>query len=181
MSYALRLDKRLETKRRFFQRRKRSKCNQSLDSKARERNYDLKRQYLAAFSNSKLKTEEAIAEANELKTSTDKIWEAYSQAELGIGLVKLAFQDKLGIKIGWFRKLDPGEILGKKSDSANQQRLKLNLSASNRHLETAMSNLAQGKAAEGLEQARKARDILKSILLWNSSGADKRKNPRKRP
>ncbi len=105
----------------------------------------------------------------------DKIWEAYSQAELGIGLAKLAFRDKLEIRIGRFRELYAAEIPGRKTVQI-PQRIELGLSVSKNCLESAISNLNEGKAAEGLEQARKGRDILKLLLLENSSSTSRKKS-----
>jgi hypothetical protein len=139
-----------------------------------DQNVDLKKQCLASLSKSIKKIQEALGATRDQNIMIDRIWEAYSQVELSIGLAKLAFRDKLKTRIGKFREFYAVENPGRKNLQTHQK-LELDLSVSKSHLQLAVSNFDEGNATEGLEQARKGRDILKSILLENSSTTNRRK------
>jgi len=139
-----------------------------------DQNDELKKQCLASLSNSRAKIQEALLAKKEKDAIIDKIWKAYSQAELAIGIAKLAFRNKLETKIGKFRDLYTAGIPGGKTLQM-PEKLEMELSASKSWLELAISTLNEGKVTEGLEHARKGRDILKSILLENSSSTGSKK------
>lgn len=139
-----------------------------------EQDKDIEEQCLNALSHSKERIQNALLRLVDARSEHDVIWEAYSQAELGIGLAKLAFRDRIESKVGRFRELyriDTNE----KARGDNIKKLELNLKVSKDNLDLSISSLKEGNVEQGLEHARKARDILKSILLENSRNSSKKK------
>jgi hypothetical protein len=128
-----------------------------------EKSGTIQKKVLDALSLSIAHVTESIS-SNKIPMKYELTWQAYSQVEMAIALSKLGFKEQIGLALGTFRNL--GKL--KTSRGANQDMkevLNLNLRNSRKHLEQALAEFTQGKAIEGLESARKARDILKLILL----------------
>ncbi|SRR5579863_4876253 len=101
--------------------------------------------------------------ALEFDAKIEIVWRAYAATELAIGLSRLAFKDQIGLGLGSLRKLP------KVSKKTGDARIASNLSEALVKLERARSQFSLGRATDGLESARQARDHLKLILLGERS------------
>ena len=105
----------------------------------------------------------------------DEIWEAYCDVEEGIALSNFALGafDRLGKrrKLTVSLKDDPSRL------PAGELRRKF--SFVEQYVSSSIEEFSRGKGEDAVESARKARDVLKSMLIAHSSAEKRsRRNPR---
>jgi hypothetical protein len=123
---------------------------------------EIKKEAFTALFSSIEKIREAVA-CSELNLKLDFLWQAHAQLEYSIGITKLAFEKELGTRLGRFREIESKQSRGKTEDELSI--IDSELERAESETKFSLDSFSWSKCVEGLEHARRARDILKVLLL----------------
>jgi hypothetical protein len=115
--------------------------------------------------------------SREQRAKYELVWRAYSRAELGIALAKLSFKE-IKDQLGKMRDLT--SLRKEIKTNLREDKVNIQLAKSGDLLEEAISKFRNDKAVEGVEIARRGRDILK-ILLFEENLARTSRNKENDP